>query len=123
MRLGYALMFSGAAMNVATCALLPPGVVWNVFPIFVFCIGSALVMPSATLLLLDLFPTMRGMASSLQGFVHFSVGALVAGTVAPFLVRSLLALAFGMLVATVASFVLWLVYQRRTRHQLRNWMP
>lgn len=122
-RLGYALMFCGVAVNLATCALLPPGVVWNVLPIFVFCIGSALIMPSATLLLLDLFPTMRGMASSLQGFVHFTVGALVAGTVAPFLVRSLLALALGMLGATVASFVLWLVYQRRTRQQLRNWMP
>jgi DHA1 family bicyclomycin/chloramphenicol resistance-like MFS transporter len=122
-RLGYALMFAGVAANLATCALLPPGVAWNVFPVFVFCIGSAVVMPSATLLLLDLFPTMRGMASSLQGFVHFSISALVAGTVAPFLVHSLLALALGMMVATVASFALWLVYQRRARPQLRNWMP
>jgi biopolymer transport protein ExbB/TolQ len=63
------------------------------------------------------------MASSLQGFVHFSISALVAGTVAPFLVHSLLALALGMMVATVASFALWLVYQRRARPQLRNWMP
>ena len=122
-RLGYALMFTGFAVNIATCALLPPGVAWNVFPVFLFCIGSALVMPSVTLLLLDLFPTMRGMASSLQGFVHFSVSALVAGTVAPFLVHSLMALALGMMATTVASFALWLVYQRRARPQLRNWTP
>ena len=37
------------------------------------CIGSSLMMPSVTLLMLDLFPTMRGMASSLQGAVHFSL--------------------------------------------------
>ena len=41
----------------------------------IFTIGSSLVMPSITLLLLDLFPTMRGMASSLQGFVQFSLSA------------------------------------------------
>ena len=117
-RAGYALIFAGVALNLATCWALPPGVVWNVLPIFVFCIGSALVMPSATLLMLDLFPTMRGMASSLQGFVHFALSAVVAGTIAPFLVRSLPALALGMAVAAVASFALWLVYQRRARAQL-----
>ena len=122
-RLGYSLMGAGAALNLLTCWLLPPGVVWNVFPIFVFCIGTSLMMPSMTLLMLDLFPAMRGMASSLQGFVHFSLSAVVAGTIAPFLVHSLAALALGMLGMTVASFVLWLVYQRRTRQELREWTP
>jgi DHA1 family bicyclomycin/chloramphenicol resistance-like MFS transporter len=74
-------------------------------------------------MMLDLFPSMRGMASSLQGFVHFSLSAVVAGTVAPFLVHSLKALALGMLVASVASFALWLVYQRRTHRQLQEWIP
>ena len=72
-------------------------------------------MPSVTLLMLDLFPTMRGMASSLQGFVQFSLSAVVAGTIAPFLVRSLKTLALGMLASATASFALWLVYQRRTQ--------
>lgn len=122
-RLGYALMFAGNALNLAVCWTLPPNVVWNVLPVFVFCIGTSLVMPSATLLLLDLFPATRGMASSLQGFVHFALSAVVAGTVAPFLVASLKALALGMLAATVASFVLWLVYQRRARAHLVQWRP
>ena len=76
-----------------------------------------------TLLMLDLFPTMRGMASSLQGFVHFSLSAVVAGTIAPFLVHSLKALALGMLGTTVASFTLWLVYQRRAQQELKEWTP
>jgi MFS transporter, DHA1 family, multidrug resistance protein len=122
-RAGYALIFVGVALNLAICWALPPGVVWNVLPIFVFCIGVALVTPSATLLMLDLFPTMRGMASSLQGFVHFALSAVVAGTIAPFLVRSLPALALGMAIAAVASFGLWLLYQRRAGAQLASWKP
>lgn len=120
-RLGYSLMAIGVAVNLATCWLLPAGVVWNVLPIFVYCIGTSLMMPSLTLLMLDLFPTMRGMASSLQGFVHFSLSAIVAGTIAPFLVHSLRSLAMGMLGAAVASFALWLAYHRRARHELRGW--
>ena len=63
-RLGYALMFAGTAVNLLICGFLPPHVAWNVLPVFIFCVGTSLVMPSATLLLLDLFPAMRGMASS-----------------------------------------------------------
>ena len=63
------------------------------------------------LMLLDLFPTMRGLASSLQGFLHFSLSAVNAGTIAPFLSYSLWALAFGMIGFTLASFALWRVYR------------
>jgi len=122
-RMGFVLIFAGVALNLATCWALPPGVVWNVFPVFVFCIGTSLVMPSVTLLMLDLFPTMRGMASSLQGFVHFSLSAVVAGTIAPFLVRSLKTLSLGMLAAAMARFALWLGYQRRTGSHLKEWQP
>jgi DHA1 family bicyclomycin/chloramphenicol resistance-like MFS transporter len=121
-RLGYSLMGAGVAVNLATCWLLPVGVVWYVLPIFVYCIGTSLMMPSLTLLMLDLFPTMRGMASSLQGAVHFSLSAVVAGTIAPLLVHSLGWLAIGMLGATLASFALWLAYQRRARDELRGWV-
>jgi len=122
-RLGYSLMSVGVVLNLAICWALSPGVVWNVFPVFVFCIGTSVMMPSMTLLMLDLFPTMRGMASSLQGFVHFSLSGVVAAVVAPFLVQSLKALALGMLGAAMASFLLWLAYQRRARPALREWTP
>lgn len=112
-RLSYELMAAGVVLNLAICWLLPPGVAWNVLPIFVYCIGSSLMMPSLTLLMLDLFPSTRGMASSLQGAIHFSLSAVVAGTIAPLLVLSLKGLALGMLGAVVASFGLWLAYRRR----------
>jgi MFS transporter, DHA1 family, multidrug resistance protein len=121
--LGYSLMATGVVLNLLICWMLPPNVIWNVFPVFVFCIGTGVMMPSLMLMMLDLFPSMRGMASSLQGFVHFSLSGVVAAIVAPLLVRSLQALALGMLGAAVASFALWLVYQRRAHHELRNWAP
>jgi DHA1 family bicyclomycin/chloramphenicol resistance-like MFS transporter len=122
-RLGYALMFAGVAANLLVCWLIPAGVPWSVLPIAVYCIGSSVVMPSATLILLDLFPTMRGMASSLQGFVNFMLSAANAGSVSPLLAHSVMTLALGMLAFTFASFALWLLYQRRERAHLRAWQP
>lgn len=113
--LGYVFAFAGVGLNLAVVAFVPPSVPWHVLPILVFCIGSAIIMPSITLILLDLFPTMRGLAASLQGFVHFSLSAVNAGTIAPFLSDSLWTLAFGMAAFTLGSFVLWAVYRTRAR--------
>jgi len=122
-RLGFSFIALGAVINVLICQFAPPFVAWNVAPILVFTIGSSLVAPSAMLCLLDLFPTMRGLASSLQGFVQFSVAGIVAGSVAPLLARSLTALAWGMAAFSAAGFASWLVYQRQARTTLKNWQP
>jgi DHA1 family bicyclomycin/chloramphenicol resistance-like MFS transporter len=66
-------------------------------------------------MMLDLFPTMRGLASSLQGFVQFTLSGIIAGTIAPILDRSLVGLAAGMAAFTLASFALWVIYLQRTR--------
>ncbi len=121
-RLGYRVLACGVAVNLLISTLLPPMVAWNVLPIFIFTIGSAIVMPSATLLLLDLFPTMRGMASSLQGFVQFALGGAVAGTIAPLLATSLPVLALGMAAFTATSFAAWRIYGHRT-HSLPKEPP
>jgi DHA1 family bicyclomycin/chloramphenicol resistance-like MFS transporter len=99
----FAVMLSGVAANAFIVWLVAPGVPWHVVPIMIYTIGSALMMPSVTLLLLDLFPTMRGLASSLQGFVQFAFSGLVAGTIAPFLALSLPGLAAGMAVFALGS--------------------
>ena len=70
-------------------------------------------MPTASLLLLDLFPTMRGLASSLQSFIHFALAAVNAGSIAPLLAQSLKAMALGMAGFTLASLLLWVAYQLR----------
>jgi DHA1 family bicyclomycin/chloramphenicol resistance-like MFS transporter len=112
-RLGYVLMFSGVVFDLAVAWFVTPGVPWHVLPIMLYTMGSAVVAPSVTLLMLDLFPTMRGLASSLQGFFHFALAAVNAGSIAPLLAHSLKALALGMAGFTLASLFLWLVYRRR----------
>jgi MFS transporter, DHA1 family, multidrug resistance protein len=122
-RVGYAFIAVGAVANVLICHFAPPYVAWNVAPILIYTTGSGLVAPSVMIALLDVFPTTRGMASSLQGFVQFSVAGIVAGTVAPLLARSLSALSWGMAAFSVASFVCWLFYQRHARSTLKEWRP
>jgi DHA1 family bicyclomycin/chloramphenicol resistance-like MFS transporter len=118
--LGYACMFAGAGIELVVAAFVAPAVPWHVLPIAVFTLGSSVAMPSLTLLLLDLFPTMRGLASSLQGFVQFAFSGLVAGTIAPLLARSLLALAGGMLAFAGASCAVWIAYRRGAHTLLRS---
>ena len=119
--IGYALLFFAVAVNAAVVTLVPPAVPWHVLPIFLYTIGSSLMMPSVTLLLLDLFPTMRGLGSSLQGFVQFAFSGVVAGTIAPLLAPSVVALMLGMLAFSTASACAWLVYRARSpaAHPLR----
>jgi DHA1 family bicyclomycin/chloramphenicol resistance-like MFS transporter len=122
-RLGFSFIAAGALANVLICQLAPPFVAWNVAPILIFVTGSSLVAPSVMLALLDLFPAVRGLASSLQGFVQFAVAGIVAGTLAPLLARSLTALAWGMAGFSLASFAAWLIYQRHARATLKDWQP
>jgi len=117
--LGYALMFVGATLQMAAAWYADPIVFLHVLPIMIYTMGSAIAAPSATLLLLDLFPTKRGMASSLQGFVHFVLAAVNAGTISPFLAHSLKGLAAGMAGFTLLSVALWAVYRRRRLAMVR----
>ena len=118
--IGYAVMAAGVLLNLAVVHFMAPQVAWNVLPMFVFTLGSSLIMPSVTLIILDLFPAMRGMTSSLAGFVQFALGAVVAGSISPLLSRSLTSLAWGMAVFAGASYALWLAYQRGARPALKE---
>jgi len=111
--IGYLCMFVGALASSLVAAFVPPSVPWHVLPISAFTLGSSLVMPSLTLLLLDIFPTMRGLASSLQGFVQFAFSGVVAGTISPLLAQTLTGLALGMFSFTVASYAVWHLFRRR----------
>jgi DHA1 family bicyclomycin/chloramphenicol resistance-like MFS transporter len=117
--IGYAFMFGGAMMELLVAALVAPAVPWHVLPMALFTLGTSLAMPSLTLLLLDLFPATRGLASSLQGFVQFAFSGLVAGTIAPLLAQTLVGLALGMLGFTMASLVSWFAYHRNA-HRLQG---
>jgi MFS transporter, DHA1 family, multidrug resistance protein len=93
---GFAIMAAAAGANLLFHALAPPSVPWSVIPLVVYVTGSALTMPSLTLMALDLFPSRRGMAASCQAFAQTSSNALVTAVLAPLLWGSALWLAAGM---------------------------
>ena len=68
-RHGFVIMFVVGIANVALNTVLAPHPAWALLPIAIFSFGWALMVPVVTLLVLDLVPERRGMASSLQAFV------------------------------------------------------
>lgn len=81
--LGYGIMALAALGNLVFHLRHAAELPWSVLPLAVFAFGSALTMPSLTLMALDLFPLRRGLAASCQSFVQTSGNALVAAVLAP----------------------------------------
>lgn len=112
-RYGFAIMLSVSLVNVAANAFLAPHVAWALLPIAVFAFGWALMVPVITLLLLDLYPARRGMASSLQAFIGSTANGLVAGVVVPLVMHSTQWLALTSLLMMSVGLVSWVYLHRR----------
>lgn len=108
----YLIMFAAGLLNVAYAAFLPPTVPWAVLPIMMFTTGMGLAMPSLTLSTLDLFPRMRGMAGSVQGFLQTIVMTLVSSLAPPAIGHSGVLMAATMTVLTAIGFTGWCIYSR-----------
>lgn len=106
-RCGYCLMAVAALLNLLASTYWEPFLPWCVLPLTLYTTGLALAMPALNLLLLDLFPDMRGMVTSLQSFVQLLLAALVSGLVAPLLSQSGPFMARCMLVLMAAGWVSW----------------
>ena len=111
-RCGYAVMFIAVGLNVAYNALFQPGVPWAVLPIALYTMGMSLAMPSITLLSLDLFPRLRGMAASMQGFIQTMAMTFTSAVLAPLLGNSGMQLSVGLAGLMAAGFLAWLFYAR-----------
>ena len=108
MAIGYILLIGAGTANVAYHVYFPPAIPWSVIPLFFYTLGMSLVAPVLTLLVMDLFPEIRGTVASCQSFTQTMLGAVFAGIVAPFLVHSVLWLALGQLACAVVGLFLWL---------------
>lgn len=113
--LGFALIFVASAYNNLYYLWFTPQVPWSVLHQIIGAMGMALVMPSATLMMLDLFPKNRGMAASLQSCVQSLIIAFVAAIAAPLFSSSAAFLAFGSLLLALCGLLLWLAYLRLPR--------
>jgi MFS transporter, DHA1 family, multidrug resistance protein len=110
---GFSIMLVIGVINLLANALWVADVRWAMWPIGIFAFGWALMVPVVTLLVLDLHPQRRGMASSLQMFVGSSANGLVAGVVSPLVMHSTLALAATSLTMMCVGLVSWAIIRQR----------
>jgi len=106
-RIGFSIMLGIALVNLDPNLLFKAHVSWALLPLGIFSFGWALMVPVVTLLVLDLHPDRRGMASSLQMFVGSTANGLVAGVISPLVMHSIVALATASLLMLCVGLLSW----------------
>jgi DHA1 family bicyclomycin/chloramphenicol resistance-like MFS transporter len=106
-RHGFVIMLAVSMVNLVLNLLVTPQVWWALFPIAIFAFGWALMVPVVTLLVLDLVPERRGMASSFQACIGSLANGVVAGVIAPLVMHSTVALAVASLMMMSIGIVAW----------------
>lgn len=107
--IGFAFLIGASLFNVGYHLYFPPALPWSVAPLFFYTFGMSIVAPGATLLVLDLFPHIRGIVASCQSFTLTMLAAAVSAVIAPILSQSVLWLATGQLMFTLIGLACWLV--------------
>ena len=112
-RYGFVIMLSVSVVNLLVNYFFKAHVSWALLPIALFAFGWALMVPVVTLLVLDLYPERRGMASSLQAVIGSTANGVVAGMLAPLVMHSTLSLAVASLGMMCIGLVAWVYLHRR----------
>jgi len=111
-RMGFSIMFTVSAANVALNLAFQAQAWWALLPVALFAFGWALMVPVVTLMVLDLVPERRGMASSLQACVGSAANGVVAGALAPLVMHSTQALALTSFGLMLVGMTAWRVARR-----------
>ncbi|GAC1424245.1 MAG: multidrug effflux MFS transporter [Burkholderiaceae bacterium] len=106
-KIGFVVLVGAAAVNVLYHAFFPPMIPWSLVPLFFYTFGMSLVAPGATMMVLDLFPAIRGIVASCQSFTLTMLGALMSAVIAPLLSHSALWLAGGQLACALFGLSCW----------------
>ena len=112
-RRGFVIMVTVSVVNVVLNLAFEPHAWWAMWPIAIYAFGWALMVPVVTLMVLDLVPERRGMASSIQAFIGSMANGFVAGAIAPLVMHSAIALAFTSLGMMGIGAVAWLWVKQR----------
>jgi MFS transporter, DHA1 family, multidrug resistance protein len=112
-RHGFLIMLTVSLANMAANFLLEASAAWALLPIAIYSFGWALMVPVVTLLVLDLYPERRGLASSLQAVIASTANGIVAGVIAPLVMHSTRALAVTSLLMMSVGLFAWLFINRR----------
>jgi DHA1 family bicyclomycin/chloramphenicol resistance-like MFS transporter len=106
-RYGFLVMIGVSLLNIVLNLAFPAHAAWAMLPVALYSFGWALMVPVVTLMVLDLAPDRRGMASSLQACVGSVANGFVAGVVAPLVMHSTVALAVASLLMMSIGIVAW----------------
>ncbi len=110
---GFVIMLLIALLNLGANLLFKADVSWALIPLAIFAFGWAMMVPVVTLLVLDLHPERRGMASSLQAFIASTANGVVAGVIAPLVMHSTVAMAAASLAMMCVGLIAWLYVRHR----------
>jgi MFS transporter, DHA1 family, multidrug resistance protein len=106
--IGFAVSLGSAGLGLALhWAVHPLPILVQQMLIGIDAMGVQLVMPILALRMLDLFPTARGSAASVQSCVMLLTASVCIGLAVPALAGTLVSLAAGSLGATLLAFGLW----------------
>jgi len=106
-RVGFLLMTAAVIFNLSYHLVFLPRVPYSVIGFLFYSFGMSLVAPGVTLMVLDLFPEIRGVAASCQSATQTILGALIAGVVAPLLSPSVVWLALGQCAFLALAALAW----------------
>ena len=112
-RHGFLIMVLVSILNLALNLLFTPQAWWALIPLGIYAFGWALMVPVVTLMVLDLMPDRRGMASSFQACIGSLANAIVAGVIAPLVMHSTVALATASLLMMSVGVFAWIWVKRR----------
>jgi DHA1 family bicyclomycin/chloramphenicol resistance-like MFS transporter len=112
-RWGFTIMIVVSLVNIAANALLTAQPWWALPLIGLFAFGWSLMVPVVTIMVLDLVPERRGLASSLQAVVGSLANAFVAGALAPAVMHSKLGLALTSAALMCIGLVSWQIVRRK----------
>jgi DHA1 family bicyclomycin/chloramphenicol resistance-like MFS transporter len=107
-RHGFVIMILVSVTNLVLNLLFEAQAWWAMIPIALYAFGWALMVPVVTLMVLDLAPDRRGMASSLQACIGSIANGFVAGVIAPLVMHSTVGLAAASLAMMSIGAFAWL---------------
>jgi DHA1 family bicyclomycin/chloramphenicol resistance-like MFS transporter len=92
---------------------------WAVLPMSGLAFGIALVFPILTIALLDLYPHIRGTASSMQAFISLMSNALISGLLVPLVSKNPALMAGVCCLFVMASYGVWRLYLQSPHATIR----
>ena len=106
---GFVIMGVSATVSLAYHGLYVVRIPWAVIPLGCYSFGMALGSGAMSVTTLEIFPRVRGLAASLQGFSFMILFAIISGSVCPFLFGSGLKLSLAVAAGYILSIIFWLL--------------